>query len=160
MEGPDGSRVVGTRFGCLSRFSYYFYVYRVLRYDKGRDEWWYDWDRGALPFRLCNELHPRAHYYILDPSKKLFQLEKLPKCLERLVRDESKHFTTKYIACMQGFDSSEPDPLERKIIEESQKVLGPRHRIVQSSLSDYMEKLKEAIKDLSLIHISEPTRPY
>ena len=147
MEGPDGSRVVGTRFGCLSRFSYYFYVYRVLRYDKGRDEWWYDWDRGALPFRLCNELHPRAHYYILDPSKKLFQLEKLPKCLERLVRDESKHFTTKYIACMQGFDSSEPDPLERKIIEESQKVLGPRHRIIQSSLSDYMEKLKEAIKD-------------
>ncbi len=147
MEGADGSRVVGTRFGCLSRFSYYFYVYRVLRHNMSRDEWWYDWDRGALPFKLCNETHPRAHWYILDPSKKLLQWEKLPACLERLIRDESKHFTTKYIACMQGFDSSSPDPLERKIIEESQKVLGDRHVIIQSSLEQYMNKLKEAIKD-------------
>jgi len=146
MEGADGSRVVGTRFGCLSRFSYYFYVYRILRHNMSRDEWWYDWDRGALPFKLCNESHPRGHWYILDPSKKLLQWEKLPACLERLIRDESKHFTTKYIACMQGFDSSSPDPLERKIIEESQRVLGDRHTIIQSSLENYMNKLKEAIK--------------
>jgi len=147
MEGADGSRVIGTRFGCLSRFSYYFYVYRVLRHNMGRDEWWYDWDRGALPFRLCNELHPRAHYYILDPSKKLLQWEKLPACLDRLIRDESKHFSTKYIACMQGFDSSSPDPLEREIIRRSQEVLGDRHTIIQSSLSDYMDRIKEVAKD-------------
>ncbi len=147
MEGADGSRVVGTRFGCLSRFSYYFYVYRILRHNMSRDEWWYDWDRGALPFKLCNETHPRAHWYILDPSKKLLQWDRLPACLERLIRDESKHFATRYIACMQGFDSSSPDPLERRIIEESQRVLGDRHTIIQSSLEDYMNKLKEAIKD-------------
>ena len=147
MEGADGSRVVGTRFGCLSRFSYYFYVYRILRHNMSRDEWWYDWDRGALPFKLCNETHPRAHWYILDPSKKLLQWERLPERLEALIRDESKHFSTKYIACMQGFDSSSPDPLERKIIEESQKVLGDRHTIIQSSLENYMDKIKEAIKD-------------
>lgn len=29
MEGPDGSRVIGTRFGALARFSYYFYIYNV-----------------------------------------------------------------------------------------------------------------------------------
>jgi mannosylglycerate hydrolase len=145
MEGPDGSRVVGTRFGCLSRFSYYFYVYRMLRHNMTRDEWWYDWDRGALPFKLCNEAYPRAHWYILDPSKKLMQWEKLPPQLEKLIRDESEHFSTRYIACMQGFDSSSPDPLERKIIEESQRVLGDRHTIIQSSLGDYMSKMKEAI---------------
>lgn len=147
MEGADGSRVIGTRFGCLSRFSYYFYVYRVLRHDMGRDEWWYDWDRGALPFKLSNERYPRAHWYILDPSKKLLQWEKLPECLERLIQDESEHFSTKYIACMQGFDSSSPDPLEREIIERSQEVLGDRHTIIQSSLENYMEKMTEAIED-------------
>ncbi len=147
MEGADGSKVVGTRFGCLSRFSYYFYVYRVLRHNMGRDEWWYDWDRGAEPFKLANERYPRAHWYILDPSKKLMQWEKLSECLDRLIKDESEHFSTKYIACMQGFDSSSPDPKEREIIERSQEFLGDRHTIIQSSLEDYMKKMREAIKD-------------
>lgn len=32
LEGPDGSRLFGSRFGTMSRFSYYIYVYRVLRF--------------------------------------------------------------------------------------------------------------------------------
>ncbi|MBU7004855.1 MAG: hypothetical protein HXS50_04760, partial [Theionarchaea archaeon] len=158
MEGVDGSRVVGTRFGCLSRFSYYFYVYRVLRHNMSRDEWWYDWDRGALPFKLCNTTHQRGHWYILDPSKKLLQWNKLPAQVEKLIRDESEHFSTRYIACMQGFDSSSPDPLERDIILRSQEVLGDRHTIIQSSLENYMDKMKEAIRDRDVEVITGESR--
>ena len=70
LEGPDGSQLLGMRFGCMSRFSYYIYVYRVLRY--GSDDVFkrYDWDRGAAPFRLANDGNPRAHYYVLDDQKK------------------------------------------------------------------------------------------
>ena len=150
MEGPDGSRLIGTRFGALSRFSYYFYLYRVVMHDKTRDEWWYDWDRGALPFRLCNEDHPRAHYYIVDPAKKFQLLDKIPEGMAKLLRDESKHFTTRYIACMQGFDSSEPDPLERMLIAECQKHLEDGV-IFQSSLADYMKKMRRAVKNPTVI---------
>ncbi|UCH35960.1 MAG: hypothetical protein JSV65_06295 [Armatimonadota bacterium] len=146
MEGPDGSRVLGCRFGALSRFSFYFYIYRMVRYDKTRDDWRYEWDRGALPFRLCNEFHPRAHYYVVDPEQKLDKREYVPEQVKKLVRDESEHFTTSHIASMQGFDSSEPDPVEADLIVECQKHL-PDDTIKQSSLQEYMEAMRKEVRD-------------
>jgi len=148
MEAPDGSRVTGCRFGALSRFSYYFYVYRMVRYGMSRDEWWYDWDRGALPFRLCNEHHPQAHYYILDPRDKQWNEDVLPVQLKKLVEDESKHFSTRHIACMQGFDSSSPDPEERHLIESCRPHLERMgHEIFQDSLENYMRAMMAEVKD-------------
>ena len=90
LEGPDGSQVTGCRFGALSRFSYYFYVYRMARFGMSRDEWWYDWDRGALPFRLNNEHHPHAHYYPLDVAQQQFSGDCLPQQLKKLI-DEARY---------------------------------------------------------------------
>ena len=148
MEAPDGSQVYGTRFGALSRFSYYFYIYRNVVHGMSRDEWWYTWQKGALPFRLCSERFPKAHYYVLDPEKKLWLEEKIPEMMQRLLDDESKHFTTPYIACMQGFDSSEPDPREVDLIEACKPHLPEGVTILQSSLNEYMEKLKAEIKKM------------
>ena len=153
MEGPDGSRLLGMRFGALSRFSFYFYIYRTVRHNKTRDEWWYDWERGALPFRLCSEYRPLSHYYVLDPAKKMWLTEWVPKMLPKLIEDESEHFTTPHICCMQGFDSSEPDPDELELIEESRRALeGTPHQIVQTSLADYMETIRPLVKDPYVIH--------
>ena len=54
---PDGSRLLGSRFGCMSRFAITS-TYRVLRY--GSDDVYkrYDWDRGAAPFRLIADSRP------------------------------------------------------------------------------------------------------
>ncbi len=148
LEGPDGSRVTGCRFGALSRFSYYFYVYRMARFGMSRDEWWYDWDRGALPFRLNNEHHPHDHYYPLDVGQEQLDAEVLPKQLKKLFDDESEHFSTRHIACMQGFDCSSPDPRERDLIEMSRPVVeGMGHEIVHDSLEDYMRQMMQEVKD-------------
>ena len=148
MEAPDGSRVTGCRFGALSRFSYYFYIFRMVRYGMSRDEWWYDWDRGALPFRLCNEYHPYAHYYILDPSDKQWNEEVLPAQLKKLIEDESQHFSTRHIACMQGFDTSSPDPEERHLIESCRPILEKMgHEIFQDSLENFMRAMMKEVKD-------------
>jgi len=148
MEGPDGSRLLGMRFGTLSRFSFYFYIYRTVRHNKTRDDWRYDWERGALPFRLCNEFRPLAHYYVLDPAKKMWLTEWVAKMLPQLIADESEHFTTPHICCMQGFDSSEPDPEELALIEECRKVLeGTPHEIFQGSLANYMETIRPLVKE-------------
>ena len=144
MEGPDGSRLLGCRFGALSRFSFYFYIYRMVRYDKTRDDWRYEWNRGALPFRLCNEFHPRAHYYVVDPEQKMHLSKYIPEQIKKLVRDESQHFTTTHIASMQGFDSSEPDPIEPDLIAECQQHL-PNDTIKMSSLQEYMEAMRAEV---------------
>ncbi len=150
LEGADGSRLLGMRFGCMSRFSYYVYVYRVLRY--GSDDVFarYDWDRGAAPFRLCSDRHPREHYHILDDQKKQWNDAPIREQLLKLVRDESEHFTTKHICCMQGFDSSNPDPRESDIIKLCQKLL-PEHEIKLSNLADYMEAMRKEVKNPTVL---------
>jgi len=148
MEAPDGSRVTGCRFGILSRFSYYFYIYRMVRYGMGRDEWWYDWTRGALPFRLCNEYHPHEHYYPLNPVDKQFNTDVLPRQLKKLIADESQHFSTNHIACMQGFDCSSPDPQERELIESSRPIVEKMgHQICHDSLENFMIEMTKELKD-------------
>ena len=148
MEGPDGSRLLGCRFGALSRFSYYFYVYRMVRYGMSRDEWWYDWDRGALPFRLCNEHHPDSHYYVLNPEDKQWNDKVLPKQLKKLIDDESQHFSTSHIACMQGFDTSSPDAEEKNLVKACEPILKEMgHEIFQDSLENFMQDMKKEMKD-------------
>ncbi len=146
MRGPDGTELIGCRFGALSRFSDFFYVYRMVAYNMTRDEAKYDWKRGSLPFKLCGDHHENAHFYICDPDVTGWHTEHIKPGLEKLLRDESQHFTTKYIACMQGFDSSEPDPREVDLIKECAKYL-PGHKIFQSSLAEYMDLLKKEIRE-------------
>ena len=149
-EGPDGSRLLGMRFGCMSRFSYYIYIYRVLRY--GSDDVFarYNWDRGAAPFRLANANRPREHYYILDDSVKQWNDGPIREQLLKLVRDESKHFTTRHICSMQGFDSSNPDPKETEIMKLCQKLL-PEHDIKFSSLEEFMNAMRKEVKNPILL---------
>ena len=150
LEGADGSRLLGMRFGCLSRFSYYFYVYRMLRYGMGRDEWWYDWDRGAAPFRLATDRHPRDHYYILDDTRKQWNTERIAEQLRHLVEDESRHFSTSQICCMQGFDSSNPDARETEIVRLCQDLM-PEHTIRLSNLAEYMAAMRDEVKDPAVL---------
>lgn len=150
LEGPDGTRLLGMRFGCMSRFSYYIYVYRVLRY--GSDDVFarYDWDRGAAPFRLAREDRPREHYYVLDKHIKQWNDKPIRDQLLKLVKDESEHFTTSHICCMQGFDTSDPDPEEAKIMKLCQKLL-PEHTIKFSDLETYMNAMRKEVKDPTVL---------
>ncbi|MCA9734588.1 MAG: hypothetical protein H6696_02825 [Deferribacteres bacterium] len=147
LEGPDGSRLLGMRFGCLSRFSYYFYIYRQVRYGMDRDDWFYRWDRGAAPFRMANDSRPREHYYILNDQKKQWNTDIIPEQIKQLIADESEHFTTSHIACMQGFDASNPDPKESDLIKLCQQA-APEHEIKLSNLSDYMNAMRAEIGEL------------
>ena len=144
LRGPDGSELVGTRFGALSRFSYFFYLFRMVAYDMTRDEALYDWSRGTCPFKFCGDHHYHPHFYICDSDVTGWHTENIEQGIKRLLRDEVEHFTTPYIASMQGFDSSEPDKREVDLIKECQKHI-PTHKIVQSNLEIYMDKIKEEI---------------
>jgi mannosylglycerate hydrolase len=144
MRGPDGSELVGTRFGALSRFSYFFYLFRMVAYNMSRDEALYEWDRGTLPFKLAGDHHVDPHFYICDSDVTGWNTDNIETGIKKLLRDESEHFTTPYIVSMQGFDSSEPDKREVELIKECQKHI-PTHKIIQSDLGSYLEKIKEEI---------------
>ena len=146
FRGADGSELLGMRFGALSRFSYFFYLFRMVAYNMTRDEALYEWRRGSLPFKLAGDHHENAHFYICDPDDDGWWTENIESGAKRLLRDESQHFSTKYIASMQGFDSSEPDPREVDLIKETQKHL-PGHVIKQSDLKTFMDLLRKEYEE-------------
>ncbi len=77
-----------------------------------------------------------------------FDADVLPAQLKKLIDDESEHFSTRHIACMQGFDCSSPDPNERQLIEMSRPIVEQMgHEVVQSSLEDYMREMMKELKD-------------
>ncbi len=150
-HGADDSRLFGMRFGCMSRFSYYFYIYRQVRYGMSSDDYEYSWDRGAVPFRMASDKYAREHYYVLDNKKKMWNTEIIPAQIKQLVEDESQHFSTSHIACMQGFDTSNPDPRESELIELCQDAL-PDHQIKLSNLEDYFAGMKTELKNATEIY--------
>lgn len=150
-QGADGSRLYGMRFGCMSRFSYYFYIYRQVRYGMDKDEYEYHWDRGAVPFRLASDRFPREHYYILDNAKKKWNSDIIPEQIKTLIKDESEHFSTSHIACMQGFDTSNPDPKESEIIKLCQDA-APEHEIRLSNLKDYMDGMRKEVTNPTVLY--------
>src|SRR5690606_36382612 len=94
--------------------------------------------------------NPRGHYYVLDKDKKQWNDDPIREQLLKLVKDESEHFTTSHICCMQGFDTSDPDPRESEIMKLCQELL-PEHTIKFSNLDDYMKAMKKEVKDLTVL---------
>jgi len=149
FEGADGTRIFGSRMGSFARYNFYFYVYRPVVWGKEINEREYSWREGGLPFHLCDEGRYMGHYFLVDPIHHFYR-EKLKPSLDHLKSLEMEHCTTRYLAYMQGHDSSEPDPLELKIIEEAQKLM-EGDRIFHSSLPEWVEKVKAEAKDLTVL---------
>lgn len=149
FEGPDGTQVLASRMGCMARYNFYFHVYRPVVYGKELPERRYDWRAGGMPFHMCRQGREPEHHFLTDPVRE-FDKDRVVPSIKHLLELESEHATTRYLAGMQGLDSTEPDPLELRIIEEAQGKLG-EHTILHSSLPDWLDKVKKAAKDLRVL---------
>lgn len=149
FEGPDGSQLFGSRMGSFARYNFFYLVFRPMVYGKSTLEREYNWTEGGLPFHLCDESNHMEHHFLVNP-KKYFHKEKLAELLQKFIEIESEHATTEFIAAMQGMDSTLPDALEVDIVAEAEKLLDG-HKIIHSSLPEWMAKVREAAKDLVVL---------
>lgn len=150
FEGPDGTRVLASRMGCMARYNFYFHVYRPTVYGKEIEERRFDWREGGMPFHLCRDGRERTHHFLADPVRHLDE-DRVVRSIEHLFELESAHATTRFLAGMQGLDSTEPDARELRIIEAAQGKLGP-HTILHSSLPDWIAKVKANVKDIKTLY--------
>ena len=149
LEAPDGSWVYGSRMGSFARYNFYFSVWRPAVYGKKILERQYTMDMGGLPFHLAGAHRYMSHHFLLDPKKEL-NIENLREAMAQMKKDELEHARTRYLALMQGMDSTQPDLLEVEIVKEASKLLDKDDTILFSSLPDYLDKVKEAVKDMDL----------
>jgi len=149
FEGADGTRILGSQMSSGARYNFYHNVYRRVLYGTRIDDREYTWTQGGLPFHLCSEDHWRDHHILLDPVTH-FHKEYIEECVQDLRQAEIDTATTKYLAFMDGHDSSLADTATLRIIDEAQKHLG-NDKIFHSSLTDLMDKIKKAAKNLPVL---------
>ena len=149
LEAPDGSRVYGSRMGSMARYNFYYGVWRPAVYGMKTLDRKYLWTKGGLPFHLAGPHRYQGHHFLLDVQKSIDE-KNLKEALARLKAEELKHARTKYLAYMQGMDSTEPDRLEVELIRKAKELVDPGDTIIHSSLTAYLEKVKAAVKDMDL----------
>ncbi|MDO8585958.1 MAG: glycoside hydrolase family 38 C-terminal domain-containing protein [Armatimonadota bacterium] len=142
-EGPDGSRVLGSRLGSKARYNFYFNVWRPIAYGMYWGDRQYFWDMEGLPFHLCNDQDYMGHFYLVDPQKK-YRKEKLVDLILQARDDEKQHHLTRHLGFLHGMDSTAPDPIEFEILADAQKEIKD-DKIYFSSLSTFMTRVKEEV---------------
>ena len=135
-EGADGTRILGSQMSHYARYNAYHHLYRGALYGDKIDDRSYLWIRGGLPFRLCRREPAHRQHLLLD-VKKGFNIQMLHAGLSWLRAQEISVSTTRHLAFMMGHDSSVPDRLELRIIEEA-KGCFPDDEVRHSSLSEMM----------------------
>ena len=149
FEGADGTRLLASQMSSGARYNFYHNVYRRMLYDERIDDRECAWPRGGLPFHLCSERHCMGHHLLLDPVRG-FHRERLEECIRALREDEINVATTRYLAFMDGHDSSVADAATLRIIDEARQYLG-EDVILHSNLPDLMAKVKKAAHDLVVL---------
>ncbi|MFB3895123.1 MAG: alpha-mannosidase [bacterium] len=149
-EGADGTKSLASRFSTWPRYNFWYYVYRRAMFNREPWEREYRWDTGGVPFRICDPWAGiDADYELLDQPME-YHKKKLQQWCEQLRDMQKEDFTTKYLAWMNGHDSSAPHPLEAKLIKDCDAIL-ENDRVIHSNLPAYIAKLKSAVKDLVTI---------
>ncbi|MBN1637420.1 MAG: hypothetical protein JW866_00520, partial [Ignavibacteriales bacterium] len=142
-EGADGTRKITSRFSTMPRYNFYFYIYRPMVHGTDVSIITYNWKKGGLPFHFADFKLSEEDYSIVEPLKEYFS-ENLEKWANKLIEEQVADFTTEHIIWMEGHDSSGPNPITVKIIDDINKMnVG---KVVHSTLVEYSEALKKSIK--------------
>ncbi|MCP4642506.1 MAG: hypothetical protein GY851_18825 [bacterium] len=149
FEGADGTQVLGSQMSSGARYNFYHNIYRAVVYGETINDREYTWPMGGLPFHRCGERHAMEHHLLLDPVKRYLK-SRIKNSVQQLRAAEIAVATTRYLAFMQGHDSSLPDEVTLAIIKEARKHL-PNDTILHSNLPALMEKVKAAAKNLTVL---------
>lgn len=149
FEGADGAQILASQMSSFARYNFYFFVYRPVIYGAAIDDRTYDWRQGGCPFHLCGEAQAAGHCTLLDPVEN-YDLDRAGDCARQLRSMEAGVSTTRHLAFMMGHDSSAPDEREIEIIAAARDALDG-DRIFHSSLPTYIEKVRKAAKDLTVL---------
>jgi alpha-mannosidase len=148
-EAPDGTRALTSQFSKRGRYNFYFHVYRPTVDGRPHNVVEIKWDEMNLPVRCADPTHQYEAIYAMDQPPQ-FLKENIGPGIEALRDEDKDEFTTRYFLLMQGCDTTAPNPDEPRIIAAADAHL-PEDRVIHSTLPDYIDKLRAAVKDLPVL---------
>lgn len=158
-KSPDGSEVLGIRWGEGYRLNFMHFVYLPAVY--GRCHWGcppYDWNNsnGTL-MRICDHYTNEPNSFLCK-TKEGMDKSVIPAGVAKLLKTFENRATTPYCLASMGWDDGMPYADLPKLLIEVNKCLGDRGEIVQSSLPEYIELLRNTIDRASLDVLSGEMR--
>lgn len=147
-EAPDGTRALASRLGKEARWNFFFaghipIVYDMDAWDK---DWQYKWGELGKVFHTAD---PKGHgwfYEIVDPETS-FHKENIRKGMDRALKTVEGTAAPESVLLFEGTDFTEAHPLTPEIIKEIQAQYADELEVVHSTLTDYLNDLKEILKD-------------
>jgi len=149
FEGADGTRLLASQMSSGARYNFYHNIYRRMLYGARIDDREYEWGQGGLPFHLCGDTHCMEHHLLLDPPAG-FHTEHLEDAFRSLRQAEIDTATTRFLAFMDGHDSSLADAATLRIIEAAQAYAG-NDTLFHGNLPDLMEKIKREASNVPVL---------
>lgn len=147
-EAPDGTRALASRLGKEARWNFFFAGHIPIVYDKDAwlKDWQYNWGELGKVFHTADPEGYGWFYEILDPETS-FHKENIKIGMERALKTVEGTAVPEVVLMFEGTDFTEPHPLIPEIAREIQAQFGDEIEVVHSTLADYFNELKDALKD-------------
>lgn len=150
-RSPDGSDVLGIRYPEGYRLNFVHFVYLPAVF--GRSHWGcerYNWkESNGVLFHLCDN-------YSQDPNSFLFKTKlgldqkAVGQGIDKLLKTFEGHTASTNLLASMGWDDGMPYAQLPDITKIANKYLGDRAELVQSSLPQYVETLRNNLDSKKL----------
>lgn len=151
-QSPDGSEVIGLRYAEGYRLNFFHFVFLPVAF--GRCHWGcppYDWkNSNGVMFNLC-DVHSKSPSSFLVNTRLGMDESRIPASIDRLLSTFEGTATTPYYLTSMGWDDGMPYAELPQLIDKINAYLGDRAVVIQSSLPEYINKLRSSLKDLHLL---------
>mgnify|MGYP006285580237 CR=1 FL=1 len=145
-EGADGTQALSSRFSTWPRYNFYFYIYRPVVHNEQPQDIEFKWERGGLPFHFADKDLHKEDYSLVERLQEYYP-ENLEESVEKIIADQVDDFTTRHIFWAEGHDSSGPNGITPKIVDDINEFI-ENGRAVHSDLEKYAQGLEsEAVID-------------
>lgn len=146
-EGPDGSRIVGSRLAQRPRYNVWYILQRPVYWNvEDENARLVSWKDGHGPFRFTDPesggldmqyVHPKFEYH----------KEHVKERAEQTLEEQDDEWTTRHRFWSAGHDSSCPDIREVAMIADSDEALGDKARVFHSTFEDFQKAVCESVTD-------------
>ncbi len=141
-EGPDGTRVIGSRLARRPRYNVWYVIQRPVYW--GMEDENYrnmSWKRGHAPFRMVDVEHAKIDYQYAHPEFG-YKAENVPARAQQALQEQDAEWTTPHRFWSAGHDSSCPDIRETRMIADCAKALREKADVFHSTVAAWQDGLR------------------
>ena len=144
-EGPDGTRVVGSRLAQRPRYNVWYVVQRPVYWNQqDENNRLVAWNAGHGPFRFADTVLGDLDMQYAHP-KFDYRAEEIGPRSAQAMEEQDDEWTTPHRFWSAGHDSSCPDIREVRMIADCDAALGDRGDVFHSSFEDFQRSVCDSV---------------